>query len=977
MATLDEVISRIRFELGQLAVLNKQHDFEHICRHLARARICSNILPATGPVSAGGDQGRDFESFRTYLNASPISSSGFIGLVSKGPIAFACTTTDKDNLVQKIKSDITTIMGSGEKVVDIHYFCTEDLPVARRHGLQEWAKTNHNIQLEIYDGQAISEFLSSRDTFWIVERFLNIPAEFYPPSPTDGDEKWYQDLLDFWKHTDCPPDNYADFTQIKSALRHATYTESVRNDVSFWIGVMDSLSLHTPFESLKRKTTYEIAVASLGGLGSLIGYEQQLREYFSDIPSLSQLSDIEDTNVLLTFCIGAYCQNAVQLEETEFSTWQNQIIDKIESELNATENPDRRCTLLRDRAHRYIVPGPRGEDAPDINRAISCWLELASIVEHAHLFSLDSFSDELTNLLSFPLAVNQHADFHEVTKLIDGVLEERYGGFIAAEKCRDRALALYNKGELLQALNEIHIAKIKWFANETIKGSVLATRFAARCYQELGLAFAAKYYALISSYIALNSPDESISRYAPAALIDVASSDYIQGAFCGFFDFSDVGLLALRAFSREQNPPDIIGEIERTVFHSTIVRVISERLAPDFLDFVNRRISNWQGLREYFDELVPLAESEWKDITLPELWQNLEDQMLARPFSDVGKDRAVRFTALGVTWDFKWDNTYDLTPSAEEFLAVLQIMLADLANTDLCLLRTTVGVEIYSATTNKILIESIPSNELIRYKVTIPLDKKQDYSDSELLSIVSVLLSDVSLLPKDQFLDHLESALRGGLSGKTLFMQRFKTLYCRFINASDFEFSDRKSKSIPQIERSFHPVLHHQLHWYSSPGPGYSKESAEEQLQNRYNHSIAPIRHTLNRLLQSPLFIDITTGLKKDGWLDWHILLSVALATVNYRINKQLDPTHNLDEYRRQFMEMLYQEEDPNLEVVPLTEFTKDKLRFHLHCSMISTLHNLDLESHQQTPDFNAISDLLAQRYNYWTDDIEHPDFGL
>ena len=167
MMTLDQVISRIRFELGQLSVLNKQHDFEHICRHLARARICSNILPATGPVSAGGDQGRDFESFRTYLKTSPIASSSFIELASDGPIAFTCTTTEKKKLVRKIKSDVAVIMGGGEPVIDIHYFCTEDLPVAQRHDLQKWAKANHNIHLEIYDGQAISELLSSRETFWI------------------------------------------------------------------------------------------------------------------------------------------------------------------------------------------------------------------------------------------------------------------------------------------------------------------------------------------------------------------------------------------------------------------------------------------------------------------------------------------------------------------------------------------------------------------------------------------------------------------------------------------------------------------------------------------------------------------------------------------------------------------------------------------------------------------------------------------
>ncbi|MFC1924050.1 hypothetical protein ACFLXA_01615 [Chloroflexota bacterium] len=975
MATVDQLISRIRFELGQLGSLNRHHELEHICRHIARNRICSNIIPATGPVSAGGDQGRDFESFRTYLNASSISNSSFIGLVSKGPLVFACTTTDEDNLIQKIKTDIATIMRHGENIIGIHYFCTEDLPVGKRHDLQKWSKTKYKKYLEIYDGQAISEFLSNRDIFWIAEQFLNIPAELYPSEPADSDAKWYRDLLDLWKNPECPPDNYADFTQIKSALRYATYTESVRNDISFWIGVIDSLSSHTPLEPLKRKATYEVAVASLRGFGSLIGYEQQLRGYFCNIPSLSQLSDIEDANVLLTFCIGAYRQNAVQLDKAELCTWENQIIDKIECELNATSDPSRRCTLLRDRAHWYIIPGLRDEDTPDINRAISCWLEIASNIEQAYLFPLENFSDELTQLLSFPLAINEHPDFHVVTKLIDEALEKRCGGFIAAEKCRDRALALYDKGEILQALNEIHIAKIKWFADETIKGLILATRFATKCYQELGLAFAAKYYALIGSYVALNPPDDSISRYAPAALIDVASSDYIQGAFCGFFDFSDIGLLAYRAFSREQDTQDIITEIERTVFHSTILRVISEHLAPDLLGFINERISKWEGLKEYFDNLVPLVEKEWKNVTFQELWHRLEDQMLGRPFSDVGTNRVVRFTALGVTWDFKWDNTYELTAASEEFLAVLQIILADFANIDLCLLRTTVDIEISENTDSKIIIEPLPSNELIRYRIMIPLEENREYEDNELFGIVTTMLADVSILPRDQFLNLLESALRQGLSGKAFFAQRYKKLHRHFIKRSDFDLSDRKSKSIPQIEQDFHPVVQHQLEWFCGPGLGYSEESANEALHNRYENALKPIRFTLLNLLTNSHFKKTVSELKAEGWLDWHVLNAVALVTVNYRANKQRYTTQNMEEFQNLVLNAMNQEEDVTLDPVPLSLFSKENLRLHLNFSMLSTLKALGFEIHQPTPDFNAISDFLGQRYNYWIDDIEHPDF--
>src|SRR5258708_16675712 len=104
MTSLDQLISQIRFGLEQLLPRNAHHDFEHLCRHLARARICSNILPATGPVAAGGDQGRDFETFRTFLNDTPIASSTFLGLVSNHPIAFASSLEQKRKIAGKIKA---------------------------------------------------------------------------------------------------------------------------------------------------------------------------------------------------------------------------------------------------------------------------------------------------------------------------------------------------------------------------------------------------------------------------------------------------------------------------------------------------------------------------------------------------------------------------------------------------------------------------------------------------------------------------------------------------------------------------------------------------------------------------------------------------------------------------------------------------------------------------------------------------------
>ncbi|MEU9272687.1 hypothetical protein AB0E04_45970 [Streptomyces sp. NPDC048251] len=45
---------RIRFALSILGESNSHHEFEALCLGMARRRITSNLLPATGPVKAAG-----------------------------------------------------------------------------------------------------------------------------------------------------------------------------------------------------------------------------------------------------------------------------------------------------------------------------------------------------------------------------------------------------------------------------------------------------------------------------------------------------------------------------------------------------------------------------------------------------------------------------------------------------------------------------------------------------------------------------------------------------------------------------------------------------------------------------------------------------------------------------------------------------------------------------------------------------------
>jgi hypothetical protein len=87
----DELQQQIRFSMAQLSARNGAADFEKICFYIARRRLHDNVLPATGPVQAGGDQGRDFETFHTYLSRLPDAASKFVAGASTGAVAFACS----------------------------------------------------------------------------------------------------------------------------------------------------------------------------------------------------------------------------------------------------------------------------------------------------------------------------------------------------------------------------------------------------------------------------------------------------------------------------------------------------------------------------------------------------------------------------------------------------------------------------------------------------------------------------------------------------------------------------------------------------------------------------------------------------------------------------------------------------------------------------------------------------------------------
>lgn len=112
MSSLRQIKQQIKFSLNNLSAENAHHDFEAICSPFSRKHLGLNILPATGPVSAGGDQGRDFETYTIIPEAIPQLMSNQKVIPEKA--AFACTIQVKD-IHTKIKGSAQEMRLSQKK----------------------------------------------------------------------------------------------------------------------------------------------------------------------------------------------------------------------------------------------------------------------------------------------------------------------------------------------------------------------------------------------------------------------------------------------------------------------------------------------------------------------------------------------------------------------------------------------------------------------------------------------------------------------------------------------------------------------------------------------------------------------------------------------------------------------------------------------------------------------------------------------
>ena len=796
---------------------------------------------------------------------------------------------------------------------------------------------------------------------------------------------------------------------MKAGLRYAVYHQTAREDLPFWLALVRALLADSecPTNVLQRGR-YELVVATFRGTNDLRQVDNVARVYLQESLSESEPARLLDASALLLYTNTAVRWRVTSLTPAELKNWNKGLVTRAEDLLADVQPnaPHRRASLLDAIGHLGLYPAlwdanfpafdpeeytrddqNQAFDLPDVaeptlpeyfvladlSQTLSAWTELMDNLAETPLYPIESVVDTLQLLV--PLW-SRKAKWRNLLDQADEVVGERSGKHILAGRARDRAVKLLRAERILDALEEFHKAKIEWWTGETVRGSLLSMIFIARLYLELKLPQASKSYALAVAYIAALKRDETLADLVPAGLLMAASADFIAGAWCSAAELYELGLAAQYEFVEdggdwEKHTHTVV---QNALLHLTYINACARTVNSDLAALISSKTTR-TGAQDLIEDTINTV--NFKDT---DHWESFgANEVVGRPFSDLGQERYICFSALGTDWTLVVANDAESVRLAERLAASAQVVLAALAREDLCLIPTQINVRVENRKgvwrPSVEPIESLPSNYGREWVVRMEPASNRPIGDSEghvteLITILTTILREASLLPETDFLATLERASTKGLGHKLSPGRPYDELAAAFEEDTHPEIQESQYTT-PWDSRGGSVEAHHELGWDGGKGPTYSQDRASNLLQTRYQNLASGLRITVPALASSEKFQGTVETLRASGWLDWHILTAIFNIVMNYRF-----PLNRVDvsteEAQEEMMAAAFLPESPTDPPVPIGLFGLDSMDDNRRLSMLSLVKHWGLECHQRTPDIPAIEQLLASRYGYWDEDVPH-----
>lgn len=815
----------------------------------------------------------------------------------------------------------------------------------------------------------------------------------------DKEDKWYVEVFERWKDIkEIEYFNVGEFYEVINTSRYCRRHKYLTSHDSHWLNILSNfihkLKIRKEF---KREAIYEYLWLRFRPdektklpTGDLFGSEELIRFYFSDFNEFKHAIALEDAKSLLQITFTAMMSEKVNITFKEIINWFKQMYLELNKQLKVANNSNERCHLLELLGTLVMFFNQRKKNRKNPNDFLKYFEEIYILIDTAPYYHTSQLSDRINKYINIFIKIDADKNSNLINALqlfsekLHSKVQDRESLYSKGKKQVAWGAELINTNDpihILKALDHFHRAKDHWNNQESIEGHVLSLINIAQLYIGIGLNFAAKYYALCGVWVSMNNGDKKLLKRISDCLALVFCSDFKQGSWLSAISSFHLFLGARYEF----NPNPIEHEKEHIAFDSiadfSLILFATPKISPQFKVLIDSNIK----LSEYFeDELIinlikTLKGSYNRKDKIRELCEGKLDDF---PLNDSGKTRTINFHALGSLWAISFQNDYRTNSIAEEFLSILQIMLAEisLSNYDFHFVKNKIYIELV-VSTEYLPPEQLKSNREYKWKVFVEHFEKSDSKEINMHTAQNstsllFILNEISLLKDSEFRELFARLFtENNLASKTLTTNSYQRIYRQLIPNKEFDSLQREHFLSVKLNWNL-PSENNVMQWKSELSKKYNQKEAIKHIKNRFKNSYQYIHITLAKYKGNSDFNRFINDLRRKGFLDWQIILGIMNFIVDYKTQLEIRKGNTNFKSEEEYVETMQKIFHKNLQMdekdflvdFPLRAFKTPEFKIQLNNYPVNVLRAFELENKSQFPNFEAIKEFLDIRFNMKND---------
>lgn len=802
------------------------------------------------------------------------------------------------------------------------------------------------------------------------------------------EDKEYEIIYSSWEHSQLKSFFPGEFYEIVDASEFCRSNKHLIGHDEIWKRLLAFYVQTAGVPSkVKRKAIYELCLLCLRNdletfqsQGTLDGLEQHIKTYFFGFPF--NIDEISDALTLLTMISIAQLSGLVKLYEDEISEWYARLEQNIETLQGTVKNAGDLCTLLEVKGHfKYLT---NNFDADLLKDEFE---KIIPLLEEADTFSILGFFDRLNVIVEQSIKLGGHNRektvevFQELSERVEPFAIKREGNFKMAKRHINLGYTYLQTSDpkfLLKAIEEFHKAKNLYRACESMEGYVLALLNIGQVYMAAEMLFAAKYYVLCGIWRIIQSNRPELDKRLADAMTLLLATDFRAGAWLSVLDDFLPYLNFHLKYTPAQEGPFDSERLHKVLETIAITMASGPVLSPELsVHFGNRTAQ----LGWVYDETLKANIEKYRealtDIDLRN--RTFYTHLVDRPFSDLGKRRAISFYALGIKWTIVFNNDFKTNAAGEQFASILQILLTELASTDFDFQLLIAPVKIHLVLSDqKSSPVQTPSNEEFVWKVYVQ-EQQTNSSDeiqamySRMLGNAAILLYELSLLKREEFFDLFKTFIdTRQVKEKSLVENGYERIYKAINDEEKFDQATRDLIEPPELDIDLpkpNPVLLERKGVSSK----YDPVKSLEHISDRYKNSLPHFHLTLDHYKNDYFFHSWIKELREGGLLDWHICVGLMNAIASTKANDLVasrqykTPQAQGEAFKNLVLKTLSGKEDDNFKLIPLGRLMS---AFDLDVYKIGFLGSKGLIDKPTFPNYRAVSNFVENRLNFFNDDI-------